>query len=431
VTHDTQLLAQLPARISDCLKDGRPEDATELAAEIIRCPDPEPLRRSLPELDRLFRRGRRHKLLAELLWANKETALNDMYIVGYFMKFCGKDGLYDRFGPMLRSWIAADSTPDFRFSEYGHFRHFRRLTDEQKRDFADAKYRRWGKFASEDFFRAVDEFSPVVNISAPITDFLFDHRRDNTLSFAEWMRAFRSSELLKHIFADMKTINQLKRRDASREARYPRLPDTQDLMDIEKAKSFFGQLDLSKGLLLTTIHDAHLLLAKRCLARCMPERYSLGLHGGRNRIGVGKDGNAHVSAFQAVKVLRGKNVLLIVPDARREVQQTSEVKILGTSRRFADGTPTIAFEAGCATAWYTVVREGDHFVPVCEPGPSREPKESFKAFKIRWWDFYARQVEKLFTGDPRNITLWHFWPKLFGATSDETDDTDEFADDET
>jgi hypothetical protein len=67
---------------------------------------------------------------------------------------------------------------------------------------------------------------------------------------------------------------------------------------------------------------------------------------------------------------------------------------------------------------------------VCEPRPSGARK-SFKAFKIRWWDFYATQVEKLFTGDPSNITLWHFWPKLFGATSDETDDTDEFADDET
>jgi len=41
-------------------------------------------------------------------------------------------------------------------------------------------------------------------------------------------------------------------------------------------------------------------------------------------------------------------------------------------------------------------------------------------------------VEQLFTGDPRNITLWHFWPKLFasptaaaalGNDNDESDDT--------
>ena len=144
---------------------------------------------------------------------------------------------------------------------------------------------------------------------------------------------------------------------------------------------------------------------------------------------------AHLAAFKAIKILRDRKMLLMVPDARGRVKQggfkeSSEVEILGRPRQFADGAPTIAFESGCATGWYMVIREGDRFVPVYEPGPSREAKESFTTFKERWWAFYAAQVEKLFTGDPRNISLFHFWPRLFGSTasadlSGEEDDADD------
>ena len=164
----------------------------------------------------------------------------------------------------------------------------------------------------------------------------------------------------------------------------------------------------------------------------MPDRVSLGLHSGRRGIAVGKGSNVHASSFKAVKVLQGKKMLLMVPDAgARKSKQTSEAKVLGIPITFADGAPTFAFESACATGWYTMAREGDRFVPVVEPGPSREPKEPFKTFKDRWWEFYAAQVEKLFTGDPRNITLWFFWPRLFrSATSAAPLDDDEDYDDE-
>jgi len=350
--------------------------------------------------------------------------MNDMFIIGHFMRFCSRVGVYGRFGPLLRAWIASDSTADFTFSQYGHFRHFRKLTDEQERDFADAKYRRWRNIGTQDFFRATEQFSVFATVSEPITQFLFENRRDKSVSFSQWMGELRSSEMLKHVLADIKTLNRL-RNKANGPSCYPEFPDLDRVIDLGRAKFVFEKLDVSKGQLLVTIHDAHLILAKRCLAACVPERHSLGLHGGRNRIGVGKDGNAHVSAFQAVKVLRARKMLLMVPDARREVQQNSQVRILGKLRPFADGAPTIAYESDCATGWYTIARSGDGFVPVYEPGPRREPGEPFKGFKERWWAFYSAQVEQLFTGDPRNITLWHFWPKLFaGVAPDGTDDSE-------
>jgi hypothetical protein len=429
------------AEISRCLRGGRLEEARERAAEIVRRQAPEALRQWLPELGRLFARDRpfapppelRLAPLAELLWANKEAALNDMYVVGCFMGFCHKSGLYDRFRPLVRSWIASDSTPDFTFSERGDFDHFPELSRRQKRDFANAKYRRWKDFESQDFFRAVDGFSKFATVSSPITDFLFEHRAAKNLSFSQWMRDLRSAETWKHILGDANVIRRLEKRSQSPPPHYPRLPELTNLVDVERARSLFARLDLSKGLLLCTIHHAHLGLARECATQFMPEHRILARGSGENMISV-KTG-AHLAAFKAIKILRDRKMLLMVPDARGRVKQggfkeASEVEILGRPRQFADGAPTIAFESGCATGWYMVIREGDRFVPVYEPGPSREAKESFTTFKERWWAFYAAQVEKLFTGDPRNISLFHFWPRLFGSTasadlSGEEDDADD------
>lgn len=362
--------------------------------------------------------------------------MTDMYVVGHFMSFCNKIGVYDQFGRLFRSWIASDLSPDFTFSEKGHFRHFRKLTDEQRRDFADAKYRRWKDFAAQDFFQAVDQFSMFATVSQPVSRFLFEHRADKSVPFSHWFAALQSSELFKHIVADANTIYDLNRKGgAADKSRYPRPPKLAALVDVDHAKSRFAELDLCTGLLLCTIHDAHLNVAKKCSALCVPQRYLLATKEGPNRIVISKTSSDLASAFQAVKVLRSKKLLLMVADAgTRRSKQNSQTSILGRSVSFADGAPTIAYESGCATGWYTVARKGDRFVPVIEPGPRREPKESFQDYKERWWNFYTSQVEKLFTGDPRNITLWYFWPKLFrSATSadqfdgndfDDSDDTD-------
>jgi hypothetical protein len=405
------------------------EEAKELAAEIVRCPTPEALRQWLPELERLFGRDwwfappaeLRLAPLAELLWANKETALNDMYVVGYFMRFCHKS-VYDRFGPLLRTWVASDSTPDFTFSERGDFLHFRELSREQKRDFANAKYRRWKDFEPLEFFRAVDGFSKFATVSSPITDFLFEHRGAKDLSFSQWMQGLQSAEMWKHILVDTNVIRRLQRTGqslASDPFHYPRLPELTDLVDVDRAKSMFAGLDLSKGLLLCTIHHAHLVLARKCATLFMPEHRILARGQGQNYISL--RAGVHLAAFNAQARVR-----------RGDVKEASEVSILGRERMFADGAPTIAFESGCATGWYMVIREGDSFVPVYEPGPSREAKESFATFKERWWAFYGAQIEKLFAGDPRNISLFHSWPRLFGpaASADLSGDEDD-ADDET
>jgi len=406
-------LAQLPARISECLERNRIEEANHLTTWLVLRPDA--LRQLLPDLELAFRKGGDLELLVELLWANKDAVLNETFVLGHFMRFCEKLGLYDHFGPLLRAWITSASAPDFTFSEYGHLRTFRNLlSSEQKRDFADAKYRRWSDFRALDFFSALDKFSTFASVSPYIAKFLYEHRRDKSMRFGKWLRGFRSAELFKHIVADEKSISVLeKSRNPPDVARYPQLPDLDGLVDTERTRAVFAGFDLSRGLLLWSLHDAHNIILKKCAAVFLPERFSLGLYSGENRISVGKGANTHVSAFHAVKILREKKVLLMFPDARSETRQTSVLNVLGIPIAFADGAPTIAFESGCATGWVTMARENNRLVPVYEPGPSRKTKESFASFKDRWWSFYIDQVERVFTGDPRSITLWYFWPRVF------------------
>lgn len=411
---ETEVLRGPIAEIQRCLRDGGLDAAGEHIRGIVRSRDPEVLSQALPQLDWIFERDwpsapapeARFAFLADLLWENREPALNDMYVVGYFMRFCRKSDKYGRFRPAFRSWIASNWTPDFKFSGSGNFSHFGELLREQKRDFADAKYRRWADFESQNFFQAVRGFSKFATVSSWITDFLFEHRSDKAATLQQWTRGLRSAETWKHILADADTLARLV---GSRESpvHYPRLPELPDLVDVELAESLFAGLDLSRGLLLCTIHHAYLRLARECATLCMPEHHMLTRGPGEKNISTKDDGA--LSVFKAIKILRDRKMLLMVPDARAGLllgeKEASQVTILGRPRLFADGAPTIAFESGCATGWYMMVRERDRFVPVYEPGPSRKAKESFASFKERWWAFYAGQIENLLTGDPRNIAL--------------------------
>src|ERR1700675_103536 len=102
---NAQAVAHLPAKISACLEADEPRQAMDFTVELIRCP--EALRQSLPGLEREFRKSKQLVPLIELLWASKDTALKDVFVIGLFMRLCTKAGQYERFGPLLRAWIAA------------------------------------------------------------------------------------------------------------------------------------------------------------------------------------------------------------------------------------------------------------------------------------------------------------------------------------
>jgi|SRR5579871_4005874 len=407
--YNSLTLADLPPMIVRCLRAGHKEKISALATEIVQWPPA--LHRWLDFLQKTFVSRGSPTTLIELLWRNRDIALNDMFVVGHFMRLCTKTDTYSYFGPLFRSWAASKYTADFRFSECGHLQSFKSLTSEQRNDFVRAKYRKWQDLTAREFLEAIDEFSVYADVSPPITRFLFGKRRNKDEIFANWFRNVRSAELLKHIQIDIACVGQVSTGEDTR--KFPQFPDLASMIDMESARSVLSQLNNLGGLLLATFHGAHVSLANRCFLRLMPEHYVFATNSGQNRINVlAGRGSA---GFRAFKALRDDRILLMAPDGRKGVGNESSMTVMGIRVPVADGAPTIAYEADCATTWYSMVRDGERFVPVCAPGPKRLAGENFEEFRERWWAFYAGHIERILTGDPRNISLIGFWPELINS----------------
>ncbi len=384
--------------------NGTFQDKIEVAERLLDSPT------ILPEqliwLERIFAQHNQLDKLRELLWLHKETAFRDLFVVGFFMRLSNKVGLYEQFAPKLRSLLETSAHPPH-FTEEAHLLYFNDLTEDQKADFVRAKYMTWPGASSTDFLTAIDEFARFAQVSRPLEVFLYERRRDTTIPFDDWLRDVRTAEVIKHISLDRKQLKLNSRTDL---VQAPKLPSIWEMMNMDAAKFFFANLDASEGLLLGTFHGGYLGLAQRCFMFLMDDHYMLRGNAVRtNDIRA----RGQLAGFQAVKALAGRKVVLMAPDGAAIGQSSTVEKILGLPVKFANGASTIAFEANCKTGWYTVLRDGDRFVPVYEEGPRRLPGQSLVEFTAAWWQFYARQIENIFTGNPRNISLYNRWPRTF------------------
>jgi hypothetical protein len=365
----------------------------------------------LPEqliwLERIFAQHNQLDKLSELLWLHKETAFRDLFVVGFFMRLSNKVGLYEQFAPRLRSLLENPANPPH-FTEEAHLLYFHDLTADQKADFVRAKYMTWPGASSTDFLTAIDEFVSFAQVSRPLAAFLYERRRDTAIPFHDWLRDVRTAEVIKHISLDHIQLKLISHTDLDQ---VPKLPPIWEMMDLDAAKFFFATLDASEGLLLGTFHGGYLGLAQHCFMLLMDDHYMLRGNAVRSN-DIRAQGDQQLAGFQAVKALAGRKVVLMAPDGPA-IRQSSTIEILGVPVKFANGASTIAFEANCRTGWYTVLRDGDRFVPVYEEGPRRLPGQNLVEFTAAWWQFYARQIQNIFTGNPRNISLCNRWPRTF------------------
>ena len=134
------------------------------------------------------------------------------------------------------------------------------------------------------------------------------------------------------------------------------------------------------------------------------------------RVARGEAGVTHGqrgTAFRALKSLMQKEAVLIAPDGPYLGDSArAEIRVFGFPARVSMTAAFLAFEAKSDTGWCNLVRENGRFVPVYVPGPRPDAGEPFEPFKDRWLSFYATQIERVLSSDPKNLTVpvphWSF-----------------------
>lgn len=116
----------------------------------------------------------------------------------------------------------------------------------------------------------------------------------------------------------------------------------------------------------------------------------------------------------ALRALRDGRSICIAPDG--EVgKPRGTIQLLGAECAVNDGAAFLAYESGCDTALFTMLRNGRLFVPLVVPGPSRAAGETFKAFGKRLMEFYRDRIEEHFLGDPDNLAISKEWRRRLKA----------------
>lgn len=163
-----------------------------------------------------------------------------------------------------------------------------------------------------------------------------------------------------------------------------------------------------------------------------PATLAIGFHGGfprlrrklfeklfRDSVVIGRVGphgatdGAH-ALFAAREAILASKPVLMAPDGLYG-KESGTITVLGARRAVTDGAPFLAHSTNGRVAWFAVACTGERFAPTLVEGPRAEPGESFKAYRERFFRFFADQIEAVFTGDPRNIDVQRFWQATFEA----------------
>jgi len=223
-----------------------------------------------------------------------------------------------------------------------------------------------------------------IEIPPQLLSFLYERSRGPALPFKEWSKYVRTACAI-----DLACQNAFKTKtlDAFTEA-----ADQQQSLQ-----------RVSSSTLVLTFHGAFVSLARLAFVRQVPRGLLM-------RRADARDGRT--ALFGALRSLQGGRSILLAPDGPYGTR-SERLRVLGVKARMADSAAFLAYATNCATAWYTVVRRGEEFAVQLESGPAKQDGEDFAGFSLRLEEFYARQIENIFSGDPKNISLRPNWRRTF------------------
>jgi lauroyl/myristoyl acyltransferase len=234
-----------------------------------------------------------------------------------------------------------------------------------------------------------EKLADDLRLNSRALDFLYSRSRYRSMPRAEWERNIRISAAL----------NQVMRRTKDGY-------DFKFFFDQEATQNALESLRSPDGLLLLTCHGGF-SRARRGFYRFLSTQQFHLMRLGKKAIVE----DQRQALFAALRTLQDGGAVQIAPDGPRG-QQMSAPKILGKAWQVGEGAGFLASTSECATAWYSIVLDGQCFVPHVETGPQFKRGGSADEFSERLYQFYADRIEALLTGDPRNIVLGPRWARI-------------------
>ncbi len=159
----------------------------------------------------------------------------------------------------------------------------------------------------------------------------------------------------------------------------------------------------SAGRLLLAFHGGYVIVLRKLFNHFFPDSFMV-LESERSR--------RRNILFAGLRALMDGRTVFIAPDSGL-ADQVARIKVLGAECPVALGAAFLAFETRCETGFVFVRRTGAGLALAVEAGPRRADDESFAAFQDRFHLFYAGQIERVLTGDPKNLVLGGRWTDHF------------------
>ncbi|HEY4114984.1 MAG TPA: hypothetical protein VGM17_13100 [Rhizomicrobium sp.] len=367
----------------------------------------------LLRLKQAFDAAGKPELFIAALWKQGDIIFRDLTTLAWFARTAATHVGDEYFGKLQQR--ALERLPaQCRFGPLDYLRAYETVDERVFAALFCIKFGAWACETSSDPFQKAAEYSDRFVVAPETAEFFFRHCRDKSMDFDEWLREFKTSQVLNHLFVDGSSLHRLRRNanPAIRQmvANFSRMGSLESCLDVAEAKRTFEGLDRSRGLLLSTFHSGFLRTSNFFFVNCMPDPFWITAKGEEQSNVVIVQGKERAAAFRTFKALKQGRAVLMAPDGPHYGEASGiTIEVLGLKTKVSEGAAVLAYESNCDTGWISAVRRGRMFAPEYVPGPRRAEGEPYKAFRARWVSFYADRIECALSSGPENVVAFSRW----------------------
>jgi len=384
------------------LGDSEFENVRQIFSEL--CSTEYQLAGGFRELKRIFSSHGQETLFLTLLLSASNRTFSQLGTIAHVLKMGRENGRYEEVVAKLADFVAKAPCDAIRWpADIAANQWLQLLGESDATQFFNLKYRGMPEPVDmASLLHGADIVANRIDLPQSFLEYLYLQSRVHNTAKSEWEHSVRVAFGINNITQDFKIAPEV-------------IPNFVEQMASQKE---FAKLDPSRGLLLLTYHGGFIRLTRSLFIYEFPDGFVL------SRATASKESNEAASSnsyrhslFRAFRTLQSGRTVLIAPDGPHGTSSTTAT-VCSKPVQIGNGAAFLAYETKCSTAWFTMVRGRDCFVPVVELGPSRETGESYINFETRLNEFYGSKITEVLCGPPMNIAVGKRWISLLNNDSD-------------